>query len=707
MTVQALAEIGVPSRMDPLLRMAVLQGGAKLVQLHIRRGVGLDACDERGATPLMLAASKGHFDVCRVLVEAGADIHAVDRQGRTVLSHASQSRNPDLVGYLSELFAPKEITFDTPSEASGGDRPVTTGDEDEKTDFGWVAVLEPVRPKHDERALQRANAADQDMSFHHAKPYGVDWSDVLLTLPILGDCGAKESFGPLDDWDLREGVEQLLLKALRSGRVREADLSIALRECAGQDIAASLRAALRTTLGDLGVLFDSADPAPWRDGVRKSASPLEKESIDEALTFVASQFRDSFEEPDRFRKEYVRTSLLDREDEAVLARRLHTGLDEALAIVARSGTMLGGILEAGRQVMGGRLSLSSMVDGAEAPGDEAAEDVEATDGLPDTEAPVEEVPPAALILPANFVAVFLEIETLHGRMVAVGGPSLDPGLARSMRKVLRALDPSPRFLRELAALRPADVREQRLVDEFRLSLERVDKARDRFITANLRLVTWVANQFRNSGLELADLVQESCLGLIRACEKFDSDRGSKFSTYAIWWIRQAMWRGIADRSRMIRLPVHAFEKHRKIQRLVRAGLDPGTVRAEDLATAIGVDERLARNLLRVHYDTVPLDDVLLTDLEDGLAGEHPVPDPEEAAIQAAMRRTLVSMVADLSGKEAMVIRLRFGLEDGKEHTLEEVGQMFDVTRERIRQIESKALEKLRHPGRCKRLKDFV
>ena len=271
-------------------------------------------------------------------------------------------------------------------------------------------------------------------------------------------------------------------------------------------------------------------------------------------------------------------------------------------------------------------------------------------------------------------------------------------------------DPVKVYLKEIGRV-PLLTPEEEIELAIRIS-EDDQEAKKRLAEANLRLVVSIAKRYVGRGMQFLDLIQEGNLGLIKAVEKYDYSKGFKFSTYATWWIRQAITRAIADQARTIRIPVHMVETINKLVRVSRQllqelGREPSP---EEIAEAMDIPVERVREIQKISQEPVSLE-TPIGEEEDSHLGDFiqddNVPVPAEAAASTLLKEQLVEVLGTLTEREQKVLRLRFGMDDGRARTLEEVGREFNVTRERIRQIEAKALRKLRHPSRSKKLKDYL
>ena len=293
----------------------------------------------------------------------------------------------------------------------------------------------------------------------------------------------------------------------------------------------------------------------------------------------------------------------------------------------------------------------------------------------------------------------------------VGGESIEDLLQdNDIAKELTINDPVRMYLKEIGKISLLSLEEETELSERIANGD--EEAKNRLAESNLRLVVSIAKRYVGRGMLFLDLIQEGNIGLMKAVEKFDANKGYKFSTYATWWIRQAITRAIADQARTIRVPVHMVETINKLSRFQRQltleyNREPTD---EELAKKMGMSVEKVREVIKISQDPVSLETPIGEEddshLGDFVKDERSM-SPEEYTIHELLKDEISDVLLTLTEREEQVLRLRFGLDDGSSKTLEEVGQMFGVTRERIRQIEAKALRKLRHPSRSRKLKDFL
>lgn len=725
MSVVSVPGEGSVRRIDPLFRMAVVNGIRAVVETNIRKGIDLDARDERGATLLMLAAGKGHSTICRLLLDAGADPDLRDSEGRDAAAYASANKRNDAFLVIVEKRArraPAKPTgepeyVDARDESGGGGfsepaRPSDLGStgsnhaplvQEVPADSEpvvvpsscWEIAAEPERPDQDAGALKAAANESFDISLARARSDGEDWSGTRIDLPVASR-ESSPSVECLFEPSLRRRIGRLLMQGLQTGMVHPLQISTVAAKFGEPAI---LERVLSAMLGDLGVDIGEDTPRSWAQ-IRKP-STAERMMVHDAFDAVVLEVTGGSDELRDLRTDIERWSLLDREDEIIYGRQIQEGFEDALGIASRSETLLARIVEAGELVLAGRSSVSDLIeveDDSIQPVDDDEESTVADDGA---ELVVPDMPEPLRRLLDKHERIKAALETVR---TARGW--IDPVSARHTSALLADYGFAPGFLRSLSALEPGSDREARLLEEYRRAVWRMDYARERMVLSNMKLVIWQARKYRaTSHLSLADLVQEGAVGLMKAAVKFDPSRGFKFATYGLWWIRQSITRAIADGDRMIRMPVHVHEHYRKLRRRVAAGEDYASFSVEAVAEDLQIAPRLADSILGAFFDVEVVGD--LYDVAAIGGDEACADDPEVILDQKNLRDEIADLLDELDPRQRDVIRRRFGLGDGNEQTLEEIGQLYGVTRERIRQIEAKAIRYLAHPVRARRLEAYL
>jgi RNA polymerase primary sigma factor len=528
----------------------------------------------------------------------------------------------------------------------------------------------------------------------------------------------------------KEQAERLLARGRQQGYVTQEDIVRAIPDAEPGEVEELLLA-----LDDNNVEILEAERGPNWSQVKEEEEEAEELQREDAISAVLASDLISVDDPVRmYLKEIGKVPLLTAEEEVNLAKSIELGeqalvspalsvvhlyelgvevkkrmalgrprefVDEATRFTVKSLTRTLGDVEGGKELRRLTNRLLKLRDPLKA---------EANSKEISTEAKVLIDETVALIDAAKRDPQRLAFRILP-QYAKIHGPA--EGAERLGELVMLGQEVRDVLVKNLNFLIESDADEQRalrrLADEL---IQKGDDARHNLTEANLRLVVSIAKKYIGRGMSFLDLIQEGNIGLIRAVEKFDYRKGYKFSTYATWWIRQAITRAIADQARTIRIPVHMVETINKLIRVSRGllqelGREPT---AEEIAERMLITPDKVREIVKVSQEPVSLE-TPIGEEEDSHLGDF-IPDnqalaPSDAASHKLLKEQVESVLEGLTGRERRVLQLRFGLEDGRTRTLEEVGREFNVTRERIRQIEAKALRKLRHPSRSRKLKDYL
>ena len=674
----------------PLLRLAVSQGSVELVQTYLDNGGSTEASDQHGRTLLMLAAAKGHVELCHLLLAHGADHMATDDEGLDAAGIAER-------GGLSALSALLRNHGSQSLVAPGLDFEA----EETPSEFGAWEVEEDVQAPEDDTALRDSVSQSQEaLTTLRIRDPDADWSELRIELPDVEELEARRT---VFDEHGRLRFASMLLDGQSEGLVRVGRIRrLAWRMEGSSD--GDMYRHLVQLLGDLGVVVPDEDEQ-WC-----SESNIELlGEVDEDLLEVADRYlveMDSRRNDPGFHlnRALSRSEILDRDGEQRIGRLIAAAIADGCRAIARDPAALDALLGMEKAIVSGQLRVGSISrSAASAQGSEeiASSPAPAPEAISDDERDGDGEPDSAGGDAEQFRTILGSIQEVVERAGAPPDGSEREHLLVVLIQDLQLTGSGIRWIRSALAA------EGRRCAQLDAAVARLDHLASDMVEANLRLVASIANKYYWSPLSRTDLFQEGCLGLMRGIDKFDFSRGTKFSTYGTWWIRQAITRAIADQGRMIRIPVHMLERRAKLDAVARAqGSDRAAdVAVETLAKRSQMTVAEVRKALAVVSEPGSYDDGTGA-YEEAMSAPDQRPGPEDVAMEWGLVKAVRACVSDLSDKQAGVICHRFGLIDGNEKTLEEVGRLFNVTRERIRQIETRTLSVLRHPARSEVLAPY-
>jgi RNA polymerase primary sigma factor len=651
--------------LSPMFKIAIAAGSEKTVSLHLARGANVNATDERGRPALILAIQHGHVAVCRLLLDAGANPLAVDREGNDAVRTAENYKRVDIAQLLNREVQGLEPRPESAVPPAGGEERAASEDLDLAA---WVAYDEPIADFPQDPAVRSsASALHEKISMHRPIDTDEAWTDVEILLPDLRRRILSREHLALVGSIIEQGLDDGWLTRQQIAHLQVPD---------DEDLPDELERLLIHVAQELAVVVDNeyyyrSDASETID----ARSEETEETVASAIGYLGDLLSREFDPLQLYLAEIRAIGLLSRDDEQELGAKIEEGTALALTAIGACSTTRDEVRRLMRYIDSDD-SIATLMTGRWLRNDDDAIAEPAPD--PNASVAIE----TELKGPRSDTVAFL-----LGRMPDAP-PVNDAFAARrvSFKFLLHMLDFADPAARETMERGLAIIR----------------TARDRLIDGNLRLVVHVARKYPYSNLQLLDLIQEGTLGLIHATEKFDYRKGFKFSTYAVWWIRQKISRAIANRGRAIRLPAHVFPKANRIQRAARelmvdlADAAELPVIATHCEVPLSHVVRLAKLLSEMH------DIEAIIAAEDEEDGRPQLEDPRslrfsEETDERSVRAKIATVLRLLPGRAGQVLRLRFGLEDGEEWTLEEISKVFDVTRERIRQIEANAIKKLRSP----------
>jgi RNA polymerase primary sigma factor len=695
-----------PTILNPVLRLALKTGVTAAIASYIRRNQDLDAKDSTGRTPLMIAAFHGHAEIYDLLLDAGANPEIKDGEGRDASQYAEQfldsynlNKRPQAFvvseGASGAITAATEQKFlqaaknDHQSESipealptagylvrlpedPGRSQDPQAFEDDTSEESLWEAEMPSTAPLSGEGAdSPTQSSVERILSNHRRVDQATDWSYILLELP--------DASVPLSRIVEQEypTTTQLLVDAIGSGKIHRRTLE----NCIAVDFIGSERATmvLERIFADLSieVVNEDYEYSPY-------GPPFEHDEslVIEALHQIIEDMSERAKSLTQYYEDIRKFDVIDRLAEERIGQRLDSALITLTQELAKLPTQKWG--EVAHAVISNKME-SSFSDDEEDESEYSVvqeKDNEGEKSLQETS-----------VYEEQFL-VFVESVR--------AGKSIDTTVQKIPRPSAQLLST---ILSKIAG--KSQVENSALIKK---SIMTFEKARDQLINANLRLVISIAKPYSFTNYPIEDLIQEGNMGLMRAATRYEYQRGFKFSTYATWWIKQSITRAIADHERTVRLPVHIVESVNRVKKSQRQMEEqfrrPATL--AELASNLELSEEKIQKLLVISQPIESLDVS-----NDGI-GEiaalglfQDVPDPEEAAMNSSLQRAVKKAIDDMEIKQAKVIRLRFGIECQSEHTLEEVGEAFGVTRERIRQIEAKAIRKLAHASRCEPLAVFL